>query len=159
MRERGLVQTRNRPDKTSLRSVGHQIEGEGNVSNQQTLGLVESTQAHKLAQTRRLGDKQRTDGGNISGVEIVLSETNDQTCFSHSAVSDEQQLEKEIVLFGHARSWSPTLRKSRRLDENFSSTSVSSERMDVEQRGQKGGYSMKRVDPLSFFSPALSCHR
>lgn len=115
-------------------SVGHQIEEERNVNNQQTLVLVESTQTHKLAQTRRLGDKQRTDGGNVSGVEIVLSETNDQTCFSHSAVSDQQQLEKEIVLFGHARSWSPKVRQSRRLYENFSSTSVSSERMKVEQR-------------------------
>lgn len=31
----------------------------------------------------------RTDGGNVCRVEIVLSETNDQTCFAHSAVSDE----------------------------------------------------------------------
>lgn len=37
----------------------------------------------------KISPKQRTDGGNVCGVEIVLSKTYDQTCFAHSAVSDE----------------------------------------------------------------------
>lgn len=45
---------------------------------------------------------QRTNGRNVCGVEIVLSKSDDQTCFAHSAVSDEQQFEKKIILFRHA---------------------------------------------------------
>lgn len=46
-------------------------------------------------------EEQRTDGGNVCGVEIVLGKSDDQACFAHSAVSDEQQFEKKIVLFRH----------------------------------------------------------
>lgn len=46
-------------------------------------------------------NNQRTDGRNVCRVEIVLCKTDDQTCFAHSAVSDEQQLEKKIILFRH----------------------------------------------------------
>lgn len=47
---------------------------------------------------------QHTDGRNVRGVEIVLSKTNDQTCFAHPAVSDEKQFVKKIILFRHG--WS-----------------------------------------------------
>lgn len=56
--------------------------------------------------------QQRTDGGDVRGVEIVLSKTDDQTCFPHSAVPDEQQLEKEIVLFRHGWSCSANATQS-----------------------------------------------
>lgn len=52
------------------------------------------------------GKMQRTDGRNVRGVEIVLSKSDDQTCFANSAVSDEQQFEKKIILFRHGLKWS-----------------------------------------------------
>lgn len=55
--------------------------------------------------------KQRTDCGNVRGVEVVLGEANDQTCFANSAVPDEQQFEEEIILFRHDRSCSSQLKQ------------------------------------------------
>lgn len=47
-------------------------------------------------------NKGHTNGRNVCGVEIVLGKSDNQTCFAHTAVSDEQQFEKEIILFRHA---------------------------------------------------------
>lgn len=44
---------------------------------------------------------ERTDGGNVRGVEVILGKADDQARFAHSAVPDQQQLEEEIVLFRH----------------------------------------------------------
>lgn len=57
-------------------------------------GQAEVAQGH-------ISPRRHTDGGNVRGVEVVFSETDNQTRFSHSAVPDEQQLVKEIILFRH----------------------------------------------------------
>lgn len=45
--------------------------------------------AHRPVQTAKKDKKkQRTNGRNVCGVEIILGKSDDQTCFAHTAVSD-----------------------------------------------------------------------
>ena len=53
------------------------------------------------ARQGRHSDAIRTDGGDVGRVEVVLGKSNDQTRFSHSTVTNQQQFEKEIILFCH----------------------------------------------------------
>lgn len=82
-----------------MESVEHQTGGGGNVNSEQ-FGFGAHRPVLALVQPGR-AKEQRTDGGNVCGVEIVLGKSDDQTCFAHSAVSDEQQFKKKIVLFRH----------------------------------------------------------